>query len=153
MKLRSSKPPPSASASMAELNERLQLWIRLLEQKSAEGAVILVEGFKDAEALRRLGVNGEIYCVKSTRATLPDALRPFVDTKEEVIVLTDFDRGGKMLASRIVRYLQSCGGNPNMNIWLKLHGLMSSYVKDVEGLVSFMENVKRKTTQELPLKE
>ncbi|MFQ5761448.1 MAG: toprim domain-containing protein [Candidatus Bathyarchaeia archaeon] len=144
MKLRT-KPPPSSSASMAELTEMLQRWIELLGEKSAEGGIILVEGVKDAEALRRAGVNGEILCVKSRQATLADVLHPLVDVNREVIVLPDFDRRGKQLAGRIVRYLQGRGGNPNLRFWLRVHGLGASHVKDVEGLIAYLENVKRNT--------
>jgi len=104
-----------------------------------------VEGRRDAEALERLGVKGEFLCVKAG-GSLPETLSRLELEAEgrEIIVLTDFDRGGVELAMQVSRKLEEKGFHPNLEFWLRLKALMSRQVKDMEGLASYLENVKRK---------
>ncbi|MFQ5997730.1 MAG: toprim domain-containing protein [Candidatus Bathyarchaeia archaeon] len=134
----------SVSDSFVEKAECLTLWFHKLTEKSSEDAVILVEGPKDLRALRSAGVGGKIFCVMGKRMSLQDSLAPFLDSDSEVIVLTDFDRSGRHLLGRISRYLSSHGKVPNLNFWVKLHGLASSDIKDIEGLVTYVQNVQNK---------
>lgn len=135
---------PAVSDSIVEKAEKLTRWFQKLTEKSAEGAVILVEGLKDLRALRSAGVEGRIFCVMGKRTSLQDSLAPLLENSSEIIVLTDFDRGGRQLLGRISRYFSNHGKVPNLNFWVKLHGLVSTDVKDVEGLVTYMQNVQNR---------
>ena len=110
------------------------------------GAVILVEGVRDAESLRRAGVKGRIVAVKAGSLGLRELALRIAETVEdrEVVVLVDFDRAGVRLAEKLSRMLEAWGVHVNLDIWLKLRALMGRQVKDVEGLTSYLENVKRK---------
>ncbi|MFH1328796.1 MAG: toprim domain-containing protein [Candidatus Bathyarchaeota archaeon] len=132
------------SGSILEKNEKIQSWFQRLIQKSQEGAIIIVEGKKDAKALERLGVIGPIFCIKTKRTSLPDALHRFVDIKNELIILVDFDRTGHRLVGKIVKYLERSGKSPNLHFWMKIHGLTYNDIKDVEGLVSYTQNIENK---------
>lgn len=112
-------------------------------EKSQEGAVIVVEGLKDVNALRSLGMKGEIFCVKTRRTPLYDVFHELLEKKTELIILTDFDRRGTQLAGKMTHYLEHHGKAPNLTFWLKLKGLLSGDVKDVEGLAAYIENIKR----------
>ena len=50
--------------SKAERDEKARLILEALTEKAREGALILVEGTRNVEALRRLGVEGEFFRVK-----------------------------------------------------------------------------------------
>ncbi|MHC1589890.1 MAG: toprim domain-containing protein [Candidatus Hecatellaceae archaeon] len=129
----------------AERDEKAWLTVEALSEKAEEGVPILVEGRRDVEALRRLGVKGRILGVKSGRLSLKDTARRIVEKlqPEEVILLMDFDRGGVKLVSALARQLEVEGCHPNLSFWVKLKALMGRQVKDVEGLASYLENVKK----------
>ena len=120
----------------------LTLLLDKLIEKSAEGSVILVEGSRDASALRLLGVKGSICCVKTIRIPLYDFLWKYIDSDVELIILTDFDRRGSQLLGKIASYLEHSGKHPNLSFWMKLNSLLSGDVKDVEGLSSYLKIIR-----------
>ena len=120
----------------------LTLLLDKLIEKSVEGSVILVEGSRDASALRLLGVKGSICCVKTIRIPLYDFLWKYIDSDVELIILTDFDRRGSQLLGKIASYLEHSGKHPNLSFWMKLNSLLSRDVKDVEGLPSYLKIIR-----------
>ncbi len=134
----------SRNQSLEDKIERLETLLQKLIEKSKEGATILVEGEKDAEALRKIGVTGKISCVKKIRIPLYDYLQKCTELKEEIIVLTDFDRRGVQLAGKMTNYLERSGKSVNLMFWLKIRGFITHDVKDVEGLASYVETLRRK---------
>ncbi|WP_309492026.1 toprim domain-containing protein [Candidatus Hecatella orcuttiae] len=133
------------SSSLQEKAEKLAVLVEKIVDKSREGAVIVVEGSKDVHALRSLGVKGEIFSVKTRRIPLYDVFHELLKMERELIILTDFDRRGTQLAGKMTHYLEHHGKAPNLTFWLKLKGLLSGDVKDVEGLAAYVENIKRAT--------
>jgi len=130
--------------SKAERDEKARLILEALTEKAREGALILVEGTRNVEALRRLGVEGEFFRVKIGKP-LKESIQSLVEAgPKEIIILTDFDRGGVRLAQTIASLLELQGVHPNLDFWLKLKGLLGREIKDVEGLAGYFENVKRK---------
>jgi 5S rRNA maturation endonuclease (ribonuclease M5) len=130
------------SPSLIEKHKLLTLLLDKLIEKSVEGSVILVEGSRDASALRLLGVKGSICCVKTTRIPLYDFLWKYIDSDVELIILTDFDRRGSQLLGKIASYLEHSGKHPNLSFWMKLNSLLSGDVKDVEGLPSYLKIIR-----------
>jgi len=124
-----------------EKYKQVTLLLDKLIERSAEGDVILVEGSNDAAALRLLGVQGNISCIKATRIPLYDLLRKYIDRDIELIILTDFDRRGSQLLGKTASYLEHSGKHPNLSFWMKLKSLLSGDVKDVEGLPSYLKNI------------
>ena len=124
--------------------EKLTLILEKLAEKSSEGAIILVEGVKDVEALKNIGIKGKICCIKNRKIPLYDFLSQYINIDEEVIVLTDFDRRGTQLAEKIVNYLEKSGKPVNLTFWLKMQNLFSSSLKDIEGVASYLKNIERK---------
>jgi len=120
--------------------------LEALAEKAEAGALIVVEGQRDVKALRRLGVEGSFFCIKACGSSLEERIRSLEaeGRAREILVLTDFDRGGVKLALETARRLEARGLHPNLEFWVKLRGLMGRQVKDVEGLASYLENVKRK---------
>lgn len=64
-----------------------------LSERAENGAVILVEGRKDREALRRIGIPGEIVAI--SQKSFSEICDSFMG--REVIILTDWDENGKSL--------------------------------------------------------
>jgi 5S rRNA maturation endonuclease (ribonuclease M5) len=132
------------NSAKAERDEKVQLVLEALIQKARDGALILVEGSRDVEALRRLGVEGNFFRVKAGKP-LKESIAYLAESPPgEIVILTDFDRGGVRLARMITRLLELQGIHPNLDFWLKLRGLIGREIKDVEGLAGYLENVKRK---------
>ena len=142
----------SINSSFQEKTEKLCLLLERLAEKSGEGAIIIVEGSKDAETLKSYGIKGKICCIKNRRIPIYDLLNQYVNTDEELIVLTDFDRRGVQLAKKIVAYMEKHGKPVNLTFWATLYGMFSNDIKDVEGIGTYLKNAKRKYyKQPLPL--
>ena len=114
----------------------LQFWSRLGLEARRPGTVILVEGERDRDSLRRLGIDGEIQTLHSGR-TLADRIQELGDRHGRVIVLTDWDRKGGRLARRLGEY--GPGGRPKIDLLLRreLAALLRNEVVHVEGLATW----------------
>jgi 5S rRNA maturation endonuclease (ribonuclease M5) len=135
------------SAHLKEKEEKILKILEALKEESSKGTAILVEGKKDVEALITLGIEGKIISAKTGGKSFLDVVSEIEMTKaEETISLLDFDRRGKQFTSKLKQHLDKTGIKLNINFWLELLALLSKEVKDVEGLASYMETLKRKTS-------
>lgn len=106
-----------------------------------------MEGKKDVESLRALGIEGNIIEAKTAGKALLDVISEVQECEaQEVILLLDFDRRGKEWTKRLKQYLEKTKTKPNVFFWEKLLTMAGHEVKDVEGLASYMETLKRKIT-------
>jgi len=125
--------------------ERIHKLLERLEHQSAKGTPIVVEGRNDVSALRRLGITGDIILAKTSGKSFLDVLSEIEKTgKHETILLFDFDRRGKEWTSRMASCLEGLKITPNLLFWRMLFGLVGRYVKDIEGLASFLETLEHK---------
>jgi 5S rRNA maturation endonuclease (ribonuclease M5) len=116
-----------------------------LAEENRNGKPILVEGRKDAEALKTLGINGQIIFAKTGGKTLLDVISEVeAANPSEIILLPDFDRRGRELTANLKRYMEKAGIKANLHFWLRLSSLVGREVKDVEGLAAYMETLKSK---------
>lgn len=99
----------------------------------AEDHVILVEGTKDVDALRAVGVDGEFYCVQSGGGPLRAAEHAWRSGRPAVI-MTDWDRRGGNLADSLRRDLESLCVEYDDAVRRDLAVLCRPYSKDVESL-------------------
>jgi len=120
--------------------ELLQEIFQKLSKKSEETA-ILVEGKKDGSSLRKLGVRGKIICVKNSCKVFSDSLDQI--QTGEVILLVDFDDYGKTLAGNITQYLEGKRVKVNSVFWKRIKAIVRKDVKDVEGIPSYLEKLKK----------
>ncbi|MEM1551416.1 MAG: toprim domain-containing protein [Candidatus Bathyarchaeia archaeon] len=122
--------------------------LQILEQLAEEnksGKPILVEGRKDAEALKELGINGQMIFAKTGGKNLLDVISEIEASKtREVIMLLDFDRRGRELTENIKQHIEKMGVKANLYYWLRLSSLVGKEVKDVEGLAKYMKTLKSK---------
>ncbi|MEM3725438.1 MAG: toprim domain-containing protein [Candidatus Bathyarchaeia archaeon] len=133
------------STHLKEKEEKILKVLEQLAEESAKGTPIIVEGKNDITTLRALGVKGKILSAKTGGKSLLETISE-IEKQEprEVILLLDFDRRGKELTERLKQQLEKIGINPNLSFWRELSLLVSREVKDIEGLATYMENLKRK---------
>ncbi len=112
-----------------------------IKDLSNEGAVIVVEGKKDRDALNELGISDQISLV---------SYQPLLDFAEDIsrktnqaIILTDWDSQGKKLAKKISGYLQASNTKPNNLIRNKIKKLVRNEIKDVESLSGYIHSLRR----------
>jgi 5S rRNA maturation endonuclease (ribonuclease M5) len=115
--------------------------LQKLSKKTELNIPVIVEGKKDVSALRRLGIRAEAVCIRNVGKVLVDCLD---DVKaEEVILLVDFDDYGVTLAKNIIQYLEGKGVKVNFIFWKQIKAIVKRDVKDIEGLPSYLEKLKK----------
>lgn len=132
----------TTSTSAERKLELLTKLFQKLSMRGEKGIPIIVEGRKDLSALRKLGVDGSVVCIKSSAKVLTDILD---DMKgEEVTLFVDFDESGVSLAKDITRYLEGRGVKVDSVFWREVRSLVRKDVKDVEGVPSYLEKLKKR---------
>jgi 2,5-diamino-6-(ribosylamino)-4(3H)-pyrimidinone 5'-phosphate reductase len=133
------------STHLQEKEEKLLQVLECLAEESAKGTPIIVEGKNDIEALRALGVEGKIISAKTGGKSILDVISEVEKcTAKEVIMLLDFDRRGKEWTKRLKQNLENAKTKINITFWSRLLAFVGTEVKDVEGLATYMETLKRK---------
>ena len=133
------------SAHLQEKEEKILRVLECLAEESAKGTLIIVEGKNDIETLRALGVEGKIISAKTGGKSILDVVSEVEKcTAKEVIMLLDFDRRGKEWTKRLKQNLENVKVKINLTFWSKLLKLVGTEVKDIEGLATYMETLKRK---------
>jgi len=127
--------------------EQIQQILEQLAEENKSGKPILVEGRKDAEALKTLGINGKIIFAKKGLKTRLDVVSEIEKSSpNEIILMLDFDKEGRELTEHLKIHIEKTGIKANINYWLKLSSLTGREVKDVEGLAKYLETLKIKST-------
>ena len=106
---------------------------------------IVVEGDKDIDALHKLDINGTIITV-NTGTSLTDFCDRIADSYKEIIILTDWDRRGGYLCHTIKKNLE---GRVNCNTYYREIFAKNSMIRTIEGLPSWIENMKNKISNGL----
>lgn len=133
---------------MASLKRKLDGLIELFEglaEEAKKGTPIVVEGPSDVNALRSMGLEGNFLCIKATRKSLFEFSRG-LQKYPKIIILTDFDRRGVLTAKNLIKYLEKKKVKVNLFFWKKMRRLVKKDVKDVQGMPSYIETLKRRTS-------
>lgn len=120
--------------------EQLEKVLQRIEDLS-EGVPTIVEGARDTDALRRLGIAKNVIPLntgKSVFSFCEDVSRSFT----EAIVLTDWDRRGGRLARMLKEGLQANGVRANVELRAQIVILSKKEIKDIESLPTFVERLK-----------
>ena len=112
-----------------ELNE----WLDALKKTDK---AIVVEGRKDREALRQLGVNSEI--IELNNRALYKVIESVADNHKKVIILTDLDREGKRLYSILKSGLLERGVEVD-NIFREFL-FKKTKLRQIEGLAAYIKH-------------
>jgi len=134
------------STRLKEKEEKIQIIITKLAEESAKDKPIIVEGKKDAQALRVLGVNGVILTVKTGGKSFLDATSEIGQLGVgEVILLLDFDRRGIEGTMRLQGNLERLKIKVNMRFWLELRAFVGREIQCIESLPSYLSTLQEKT--------
>lgn len=104
------------------------------------GAVILVEGRRDREALAMLGIAGDI--LMTSQQSLLNMSESLARQKKDVIILTDWDERGEEVARLICRFMEAVGARPDYTFRSTLKGLLKKEITEVENLYTYVENLR-----------
>jgi 5S rRNA maturation endonuclease (ribonuclease M5) len=107
-----------------------------LNQLSEEGWSILVEGQRDEKALRRLGFRGHLVSLSSVRRRRTGAF----EESRKVVILTDLDREGAVLASRYTKALTHEGIRASLAERRRLKHASRGVFLHIENLSRFADS-------------
>ncbi len=123
-------------ASESSLIESLSEFMRKLNDE--ESALVVVEGVRDARALREAGYDGELFmlCHKNNVLTLEETAIGF----KKIILLLDNDREGKKLSERTRKILR---GRVNIDTFYQRELLPASKgkIRHVEELAPYAQRL------------
>ncbi|MDD3043005.1 MAG: toprim domain-containing protein [Methanosarcinaceae archaeon] len=123
--------------------ERIEELLNELSDRSEKGAVIIVEGKRDVFSLKKLGINGKFEL--ATLHPLLNFSERIAGQGQEIIVLTDWDRRGNLLVSKLSTYFGNLGVRPDLDIRRKLKLITQKEIKDVESLYTYVSKLRLAT--------
>jgi 5S rRNA maturation endonuclease (ribonuclease M5) len=134
------------STHLREKQEKILQILETLAEESAKGIPIIVEGKKDVDTLRSLGIQGPIVCLKTGGRSFTDVLQE-IETSgvAEIILLLDFDRRGRQGTARLRQNLERTRIRLNVEFWHELSGLLRRELQCIESLSSYLETLEKKT--------
>ena len=115
--------------------------IEELQDCAERGMPILIEGKKDEEALKNLGINGDFIKVSGSPYKLFEITEMATKSSSKIIILTDFDKKGNELAKKLSEDIQGFGSHPDLEIRRKIMGITRRYIKDIESLGRHMRQL------------
>lgn len=101
---------------------------------------IIVEGDKDIEALKKLGIKGKIIIINKG-INLSDFCDRIANDYSNIIILTDWDRRGGHICHTIIKNLK---GRVICVMKYREFLAKNTTIKTVEGLPSWMETIRKK---------
>jgi 5S rRNA maturation endonuclease (ribonuclease M5) len=133
------------STRLKEKEEKILQILDALKEESAKGTPIIVEGKKDLETLRALGVEGTVVTAKTGGKSFLDVLSEIEETRAvEVVLFLDFDRRGREGTRLLKQNLERTSTKPNIKFWHALSALLGKEIQCVEGLTAYMETLRAK---------
>ena len=135
------------STHIKEKKEKIEQILTKLTEDSAKGKLIVVEGAKDAQTLRMLGVNGRILQIKTGGKSFLEATTEIEKLKPQVVILLlDFDRRGKEGTKRLKQDLERAKVKVDMSFWRGLQALVGREVQCVESLNVYLDTLNSKVS-------
>lgn len=128
--------------------ERLEETFLELKGLANSGAIIVVEGKKDVHSLNILGITGDIR--QAALYPLLEFTESLAKSKKEIILLTDWDTKGGILAKKIRDHLAVYGIMPNKQIRSMIRNLVKKRIKDVESLSGYTAKLRYEVRGETP---
>ena len=119
--------------------ERLEKVLAELNETNAAGAPVLVEGRRDLESLRAVGVTGDVVILHQGKQLFA-LCEHLAASHRLVIVLTDDDAKGRRLAKEVDRILALNGGQADHRFRHDLFRLVDGH--DVESLAGFLSRLR-----------
>ncbi len=120
--------------------ESIEEIILELKTLADSGAIIVVEGRRDVKSLRSLGIKGDIRL--ASQQPLLEFTELLSKSRKEIILLTDWDKKGGIMARKIIDYLLTYGIMPNTDIRSRIRNLVKKRIKDVESLNNYVNKLR-----------
>lgn len=137
------------SAHLRERQEKIQQTLECLADESARGLPIIVEGKKDVETLRALGVQGQIVTAKTGGKSRLDLISEIEKIgSPEVILLLDFDRRGREWTAILRTNLEKARIKVNVTFRKEFLRSAGRELKDIEGLAAYLQTLSKKLGEE-----
>ncbi len=130
----------TATLEDIERLEKLEELILELQTLADSGAIIVVEGRKDADSLRFLGIKGEIRL--ASQQPLLEFTELLSKSGKEIVLLTDWDKKGGIVARKIIKHLLAYGIMPNTDIRARIRTLVKKRIKDIESLNNYVNKMR-----------
>jgi 5S rRNA maturation endonuclease (ribonuclease M5) len=125
--------PRLGKRQFVEFSLFLHRFVSDLNSLAEEGAVLLVEGRRDSNAMREIGYRGPLLMASSMKGRSSKAV---LNRAELVVIMTDLDSEGRKLAGRYQRVLRHQGLETDMTFRKRL-------VVASRGVFLHVENLKR----------
>ncbi len=104
------------------------------------GSPIVVEGLKDVEALKRMGIKRNVVSLGKGLTVFAFCERLALRSSSAVI-LTDWDRKGGKLARMLKDALDANGVKANLDLRARLVLLAKKDIKDIESLPKYVRRL------------
>lgn len=127
--------------------ERVEELLSELLEASRKGTIIIVEGKRDILSLKKLGIDGNFEL--ATQGSLLNFAERIASKGQDIIVLTDWDRRGELLALKLSEYFMNLGIKPELQIRNRLRLITQKEIKDVESLHTYVSKLRRITNSDL----
>ena len=115
--------------------QKIYSLINHLNYESEKGAIVLVEGKRDKEALNLLGYKGSIMIFNNFRGI--NNIIKHLEGKSKVILLFDMDRKGKELTKRISSLIH----NTDLLYKRRLISITKGKITHIEELVIYTKTL------------
>ena len=136
------------STHLKDKLEKIKELITIIFEEAAKGKPIVVEGFKDTQALIDLGVKGKILTLKTGGKSLLDLSQQIEALGvSEVVLLLDYDRRGKEATRRLQHELEHTRIKVNVRWWYELYRLVGREMQCIESLPNYLATLQAKTAQ------
>lgn len=112
---------------------------RVFEELRENPHTKIVEGKKDKKALESLGISG----VRTIHGPLTDFADKLRESEGRIILLTDFDRRGRLIADRLCELLKNDGVKVDLEYRREIRGL--ARIRTFEELVPRYNELREKT--------
>jgi 5S rRNA maturation endonuclease (ribonuclease M5) len=114
---------------------QLQKFVHMLNEESDNGAVLVVEGKRDIDALESVGFRGNVVTVNNYRGI--NRLVENLERESRIILMLDMDRKGKYLTHKILTMLQYKGKNVNIFYKKVLSEITKGKIKHIEEITIY----------------
>ena len=115
-----------------QLIDSLVILVKNLNDESRAGALVVVEGKRDVEALKAIGFEGEVFTL-SHRGKLVELVSD-AEKYRKTILLLDFDHKGRILTKKAGLLLQQKKNRIDLRFRKELASITRGRVKHVEEL-------------------
>ncbi len=132
--------PKMAKPKVEDNLRRIEEVLNELRERGPEVAV-LVEGDRDIVALTALEVPGPILKI-NVGASMLNFCEAIARDYSGFVILTDWDKKGQELATRLKRLLRSTGATVDAKLWRRLGRLLPYQIHEVESLDRHVERLR-----------